>query len=240
MAAPRQRIEKLRDGMPYCAAKYGNELELSGLWHVSIKIDGIRYIKDKEGVFRTRGYGELHPNVAMVVPHDVIDFELFNGAHGTSMSLKANTIQATPENIFSLNPLDPRLVLFDGQPIPLTQEYAEKLLEWAVASGYEGIVARQNYTWIKFVPEKTIDVVVNGFLEGNGKHKGSLGALTTPIGRVGGGFSDEMRDWIWEHRPWIVGKVIEVKFREMTIHGKMRWAQFVRIRTDKTEGQVNV
>ena len=63
--------------------------------------------------------------------------------------------------------------------------------------GFEGLVLRQNENWIKVKPEETHDVAITGFVEGNGKHLGRLGYVTTDKGAVGAGFTDAERQLLW-------------------------------------------
>ena len=233
----KQRIEKLKTGVDYIAATYiDSKSNLSGLWDVYFKIDGVRYITDNQGGFTTRGGGKLRQSVHDVVRSDIVDFELYRHDHGTSMSLKAGTLEACESDVYSLFPtVDERLHV--AMQTPMTMEYAYELMYWAISHGYEGIVLRQGYSWMKAVPTETADVVVTGWIEG--KKKGTVGSLTTPFGRVSG-FTDEWKTWLYNNRVWMVGKVIEASYRNVTKHGKMRYAQFERMRLDKSESEQNV
>ncbi|MEE8597957.1 MAG: hypothetical protein V3S69_00265 [Dehalococcoidales bacterium] len=84
-------------------------------------------------------------------------------------------------------------------------------------------------------PSETHDVLVTDVIEGTGKYVGMMGALMTPMGKVGTGFTDADRKWFWDTR--IVNKdlplLIEVECMSVTKNGKFRHARFKRIRWDK-------
>ena len=65
---------------------------------------------------------------------------------------------------------------------------------------------------------------VVGVEEGSGRNKGILGALVVKYKdntvNVGSGYTDTERKKIWQNRENIIGRVIEVKFKETTIDKK--------------------
>ena len=105
---------------------------------------------------------------------------------------------------------------------------------------------RPNKTLYKIKKEETFDVVVYEAYEGTGKHTGRLGGLRfgaylpdgqlKRVGRVGGGFSDEERQYIWDNKDSILGKVMEIKCNETVGSGEYRTPrhpQFITWRYDK-------
>lgn len=66
----------------------------------------------------------------------------------------------------------------------------------------------------------TLDLEVVDAVEGDGRLKGTLGALVVDYKgntvNVGSGFSDKQRKEFWENKDNIVGRVIEVKYKEIT------------------------
>jgi len=74
-----------------------------------------------------------------------------------------------------------------------------------------------------------------GFVEGIGKHYGRLGALLvdrkTEDGKpatVGGGFSDDERDYIWTHQSEFIGKKFDVVGKHRFESGLLRHPNFIR------------
>jgi len=103
--------------------------------------------------------------------------------------------------------------------------------------GYEGAVAKRvdsvyefgrSYNWLKLKFEETYDLVIVDMQTGSGKNKDRLGAFICKTGKgekvnVGGGFTDEQRDEIWEHKKKYIGRIVEVKCQEKTKDGSLRF-----------------
>jgi DNA ligase-1 len=104
---------------------------------------------------------------------------------------------------------------------------------------------RPNKTWYKIKKVNTFDVVVMGFYEGTGKHKGRLGGLTfgayhdgklVRIGKTGGGFDDNEREHLWTIRESVAGMVMEIQANDLVGSKEIRTPrhpQFIRFRDDK-------
>lgn len=236
LKAPKPRVERLRGLFSYIAARYLEpETDLSGLWDVSFKIDGVRMLRGTDGdVYSRMGTHQL-AHIQALMPEDMTDCELFNTDWSTSMSCKAGTVMPSSEDFYSLNPLDPRLFVAEG--IELTHEYCAMLLKWAMDGGYEGLMLRKQGTicWVKVVPDRFADVEVSGWVEAGGDLKGHMGSLTTRRGRVScSTLSHEQRKWLWENRQRVLRMFVQAKYREMTpgANGKMRFARFERWRPD--------
>ena len=103
-----------------------------------------------------------------------------------------------------------------------------KWLDYAEENDMEGIMINLNTPYeckrtknlIKCKKFYTLDLKVTDVLEGDGRLKGTLGALVVNYKdntvNVGSGFSDEQRKMFWENRDNIIGRVIEVKYKEIT------------------------
>lgn len=111
-------------------------------------------------------------------------------------------------------------------------------------SGYEGVVYRRSTGPIgdQIIREKkvfTLDGQVTGFVEGEGKHQGRLGALEVKIfstgatTTVGNGFNDAMRQEIWGDRPSFLGRWLEFQANAVFASGATRHSRFLRWREDK-------
>jgi len=81
------------------------------------------------------------------------------------------------------------------------------------------------------------DGKITDSFEGKGRHKGRLGGFIVEfdgvLTRVGGGFSDAERTYLWKNRGEIVGSMIEVKYQNKTEEGSLRFPVFVKFRPDK-------
>lgn len=217
-------------------AKPWNGKSLSGIWEVTLKIDGARMLRDSEGNPVSRAGKPLY-NLSHI-PKEITDAEVFYKDWESSMSLVRSSVNGSPvplEYVYSLDPLDPRLDL--GELEDPTENTIQKLMQTKVDEGYEGLILRQGSRWLKVKPKKTADVFVTGFQPGTGKHEGRMGALLTDYGKVGTGFSDALRiHWQMAHDGGsAVGQLIEVEFMEWTEGKKFRHPRFLRVRNDKTE-----
>lgn len=116
----------------------------------------------------------------------------------------------------------------------------------ARAEGVEGLVLKdpdatyafkRSKCWLKVKEFETVDVEVTGLEEGDGKHKGTLGALVCKFKgkevRVGSGFTDAQRKQIWTQGDAVHGRVIEIRFQEVASQGGARFPTFQRFRDDK-------
>lgn len=221
--------------MNYVKPKLYKGGDLDGTWAVTIKLDGVRMLRNDDGVPTSRDGNPL--NGLDGVPAHIVDAEIFCGSWEASITA-VKTIGAPdviPAHVFSLFPaLDARL--FICQIDNPKAEEIDKLMNQVVADGHEGLVLRElggKMRTLKVKPFETYDVVVEAIEEGKGKFAGAMGKLTTPMGKVGTGFSEETRKLMWHHPESIVGKTIEVKCMSLTKNNKFRHARFVRIREDK-------
>jgi len=121
----------------------------------------------------------------------------------------------------------------------------ERLLQDAEDLGTEGWVLKNyNYgEWWKVKPTKTVDCVVTGFKDGNGKYLGLVGALKvsakvdgkmTELASVSG-MDDVTRVDIDEDED--LGRVVEVEYQEVGNGGRLIHPRFVRWRDDKPADQ---
>lgn len=226
---------------------------LTGVWHVTIKIDGVRALwEEVQGLpdglthmWMSRAGKPLYnipaPSVSIQHGnefwHPGTDCELYLGSLKDSVRacrtkhIKPDTPVIGHEHLYSLDPLDKRLDL--GLVQDPTAEWILSKLASVNARGYEGLVLRQGDKWLKVKPHDTFDVRVLSVHEGEGKHKGRLGYVTTHLGDVGTGWTDLERHHWWNQRVRLIGTTIEVDCMQLTPDGKFRHARFIRERFDK-------
>jgi DNA ligase-1 len=126
-------------------------------------------------------------------------------------------------------------------------DYIMKLMHEAVNDGYEGLVLKdknsyyikkRSISWLKVKLTDTLDAVVTKIIEGTGKYNNMIGALECRLEngiefRVGSGLTDRQR-FEWYNDPnKIIGKVIEIKYQELTNDGVPRHPIFKQVRIDK-------
>jgi len=115
-----------------------------------------------------------------------------------------------------------------------------------VQEGYEGVMIKDLDAPYKFGrgPEvmklkafHDVDLAVVGFKEGTGRHEEKLGSVLVNYNNVevnvGSGFSDEMRDEVWENKDKYLGLIAEVRYQEVTPDGSLRFPTFVCWRFDR-------
>lgn len=120
-------------------------------------------------------------------------------------------------------------------------ETYDVLCNGARAAEIEGWVLKQaNYEgWYKVKPVKSIDCVVTGFKDGEGKYLGLVGALvvsatidgeTCEVARVSG-MTDAQRIEVDEDKD--LGRVVEVEYQFVGNRGRLVHPRFARWRDDK-------
>ena len=105
-------------------------------------------------------------------------------------------------------------------------------LDYAENNDMEGVIVnldtpyecKRSKNLIKVKKFYTYDLEVIDIEEGDGRNKGTLGALVVKYKNntvnVGSGFTDGERKHFWENKEDIIGRVIEVKFKETTMDKK--------------------
>ena len=110
----------------------------------------------------------------------------------------------------------------------IDQTQIMKWLDYAVEQGWEGLMLNKNTTYkckrttdlIKIKRFYTMDLPIVEVLEGDGRLKETLGALVVKYKEntvnVGSGFDDETRKNLWKNRDILIGRMIEVKYKEIS------------------------
>lgn len=136
------------------------------------------------------------------------------------------------------------------------QSKIKEWLQYAVDNDWEGLMINKDATYkckrttdlIKVKRFYTMDLKVIKVVEGDGRLKGTLGALVVEFKgntvNVGSGYSDGQRAEIWSIREYMIGKIVEVKYKEVTKDKgtgleSLQFPIFVCIRNDKTEPSYN-
>ena len=129
------------------------------------------------------------------------------------------------------------------------------LLDKMVAEDKEGLMVnldvpykRKRHSGILKVKRfYTMDLRVVSVEEGEGKYVGMLGKVNVEFNGnvvgVGSGFTDEQRIKYWEDKDYLVNKIIEVKYKEVSTDKKtglqsLQFPVFVCVREDKTEPNI--
>lgn len=163
----------------------------------------------------------------------------------------------------------PNIVLVPYPMVP-SPELVYEVTQQYMDQGYEGCVLKEraseyeygrSSSWKKFKPQQTADLTVYSAVEGKAgtRLEGTMGALLcagTVYNKglpykvkvsVGGGFSNEWREYFWKmhKRNVLDGTVIEVKYQDCTVANlcktsavpgakySLRFPRFKRLRDDK-------
>jgi DNA ligase 1 len=115
-----------------------------------------------------------------------------------------------------------------------------------VSKGFEGAMIKdldapykfgRGYEVMKLKAFHDVDLTVDRLEEGTGKHAGRLGAVVVSYKgtevKVGSGFTDELRESIWSDPDSFVGRMVEVRYQEVTPDGSLRFPTFVCFRNDR-------
>ena len=115
-----------------------------------------------------------------------------------------------------------------------------------VDEGYEGAMIKdlsapyhfgRNYSVMKLKAFHDVDLPIKGFTEGTGRHRKKLGAVVVDYKgvdvQVGSGFSDELREQIWNDQENFLERMIEIRYQEVTPDGSLRFPTFVCFRKDR-------
>lgn len=148
------------------------------------------------------------------------------------------------------------LLKFEERIVVYNDEELELFYKKACDRKEEGIVIKnmdapyeyncRDY-WTKLKPVVDCDLKIIDWEQGKGKYKNTLGKVIVidksgkVSGKVGGGFNDASRNEFYNlaQNDKLKGIIIEVKFNEITSNNNgthsLRFARFLRIRTDKLE-----
>jgi len=115
-----------------------------------------------------------------------------------------------------------------------------------VKEGYEGAMIKfldapykfgRGYEVMKLKAFHDVDLPITGLLEGTGKHAGKLGSFQVDYQgvevQVGSGLTDNLRESIWADQESFLGRIIEVRYQEVTPDGSLRFPTFVCFRNDR-------
>lgn len=223
----------------------------TGEFIVEAKVDGVRAIVEVEaGTVRayTRNGNPIDlpyqtAAAAIALGHPTLDCELVGDvlhvfdlpAFGGSWRVRRAVLEhafakARASDKLRLVPVLHDPALEDGYP-----EDTQTMMDRAVAAGYEGIVLKDpeagyvqgERVWAKAKPEHTEDLRVVDVLRNGSLVVSRKGVKVV----VGIGLSRAVR----AAKAAMLGRLVEVRFQEVTAAGSLRHPVLVRVRDDKTE-----
>ena len=140
----------------------------------------------------------------------------------------------------------PYITIVERHEVPARLEDIMALHHTFVQEGFEGAMVKtidapyrfgRSYDVMKVKEFHDVDLPIIGLEEGTGRHVGRLGAVKIDfngvIVKVGSGFSDEQREQVWNDQDSFMGRIIEVRYQEVTPDGSLRFPTFVCFRNDR-------
>lgn len=201
----------------------------------------------KETIKRARNKNEVKAGLAFHV-FDIITMEEYQNKMGTRRySERRKIVDTLQENEFvKIVPM-----LYQGNDI----DEVLKLLDKYRAAGAEGLMCNIDKVYefkrskgcLKLKVMQTMDLKIIDYIEGTGKYVNMLGALVVDfkgnsVG-IGTGFSDEDRKYIWDNRDKLLGRVVELRYFEITKDKNgiesLRFPSYVCIREEGKEVSYN-
>lgn len=208
--------------------------DLQGLWLFTLKIDGVRMLRDSEGNPVSRAGKPLHN--LQNIPEYIVDAEIFLGSwEETTSAVRTHNGKPVEEHYaYSLDPIDDRLIL--GHYHNPTEAFIQDYLERVNAQGHEGLVLQgPGGQILKVKPHETYDLKILDMIEGKGKREGCVGKIVTEMGNVGifKGFTELQLAAMWKDREKYIGAIGEFSCMQLTKDKKMRHGKLLRVRFDK-------
>ena len=150
----------------------------------------------------------------------------------------ATLVYKRPDNHESLRLVDRTEVSGVERIYELHDEFVKEGLEGAmVKDPFAPYKFGRGYEVMKVKKFHDADLTIVGLEEGTGRHKDKLGAVQVMYDgvmvKVGSGFSDEERAQVWADPGNFIGRMIEVRYQEVTPDGSLRFPTFVCFRNDR-------
>lgn len=171
--------------------------------------------------------------------------EISNGQSSAKYKVRRDMLNGLRKTIKEKNLKNVEVVtmVYEGTD----QSQIMKWLDYAVDNGWEGLMLNKDATYkckrttdlIKIKRFYTMDLPIVNVVEGDGKLKGTMGSLVVQYKdntvNVGSGFDDKTRKLFWEKRESLIGRIIEVKYKEITSDKKtkldsLQFPIFIRLR----------
>ena len=231
-----------------CMTRQGKEYK--GLDHIisdlqkivgtEMFVDGELLYKNKEGLSDSEAF-QKGTGIAMSKDNDkselkLVIFDMFpldefwNGKSKEPYSNRKKHLIELGEKITALGTDNLEIVQMCYEGYDHSEIW--KWLDYAEQNDWEGVIlnldtpyeCKRTKNLIKVKKFYTYDLEVIGVEEGTGRNKGTLGALVVKYKNntvnVGSGFTDEERSYYWNNQDKIIGRVIEVKYKEITTDKK--------------------
>lgn len=198
----------------------------------------------KQTMMITRKDGEKH-GVKMLVFDCMSANDFINQSNSESYILRRHRL----DEIFNVAPL----IYFSKLPILYSGTDTSEIAKWLkynIDHKEEGVMININsapYIFnrtselLKVKQMADLDLEIIGFEEGSNKYSGTLGAILVNYKgytvKVGSGFSEDLRDTIWNNQDEYIGRTATIQYFEETQNQNggisLRFPVFIDVRYDK-------
>lgn len=169
--------------------------------------------------------------------------EFDNGESKNTYKERLSLLDEFNEDSHKVDGIETVKRLYEGTEVSKIDEW----LNYAVDHDWEGCMLNRNTTYrclrnngiLKVKRFYTMDLPIVDIVEGEGRLKGTLGAIVVKFKdntiNVGSGYSDDQREQMWNNRNELIGRILEVKYKEITKDKKtglesLQFPVFVQIR----------
>lgn len=173
---------------------------------------------------------ETKEELKLVIFDIITDKDFENGKSKLTYSERIKQIKAIKNVISELNIENLSVVDMFYEGTDQTQIW--KWLDYAEEHDLEGVIlnldtpyeCKRTKNLIKVKKFYTLDLEIIGYEQGGGRLSGTLGALVVDFKgnnvNIGSGFDDATRKLIWDNRDDYIGRVIEIKYKEISCDKK--------------------
>lgn len=225
------------------------QLKYDGIWcHAYVQPNTVDYIS-RNGQIK---YSEPNPGIS---PGSYIGEYMFGSEWAQQENLKGRLflfdyLGTTPRELIN-QPYHFRISTLQSLPllptwsIIETFDSREKDNIWTLlvdTGHFEGLVFRSpNQLWhttlVRSKNEVTVDLPIVGFQEGEGRLKGTVGAIICEHNGIthiiGGGLKDSLRQKMWNNPQQYIGRWIRVTAKKIFQSGQLRHPNFHSFHDDK-------
>ena len=215
--------------------------DLVNMGYENMFVDGELLYKNKEGLSDSEAF-QKGTGIAMSKDNDKsqLKFVVFDIFPLSEFYLGKSKLSYLDRKHIYLKQFAENLKKYSTENLELVPIFYEgtdhseiwKWLDYAENQGYEGCMVnldtpyecKRTKTLMKVKKFFDISLRVINIEEGTGRNKGKLGAVVCKYYdntvNVGSGFNDFQRNYYWEHKEEILNKIIDVKYKEITVDKK--------------------
>lgn len=245
-----------RSGMPLRGFEHITD-SINRSFGNEIVFDGELTLKNKSGLCDNEAFRIATGIVNSDGDKTAIGFTIFDAVPTSDFDIGESNESYRKRRELYLNRFDNQNTNTSIDVLPILysgtdQNKISEFLDIMTNSDKEGLIANLDTSYkctrhrgiLKIKRFYTMDLPVIRCEEGEGRLSGTLGSIVLEYKgnevRVGSGFSDNQRSWIWNHSGEIIGCLCEVKYKEISVdkytqQESLQFPVFVAFRGDKEQ-----